>query len=119
MAQMFNPAHPGLILREWLGEMQVSVAAEKLHVSRKVRSRILNGKAGISAEMSLRLSDALGTNATFFYRSANAVRSVGGQPKRRPKIGTFPARCLTARIRHRSSIPAILSLGGCRSESHF
>ena len=34
MRQMYNPAHPGSVLREWLGEMQVSEAAAKLHVSR-------------------------------------------------------------------------------------
>ncbi|HMD77586.1 MAG TPA: HigA family addiction module antitoxin [Terracidiphilus sp.] len=59
MAEMFNPAHPERVLREWLGEMQVKEAAARLHVSRVTLSRILNCKAGISAEMSLRLSDAL------------------------------------------------------------
>ena len=49
MRQMYNPAHPGSVLREWLGEMQVSEAAAKLHVSRVTLSRILNGKAGISS----------------------------------------------------------------------
>jgi antitoxin HigA-1 len=34
---------------------------------RTTLSRILNGAAGISAEMSLRLSDALGTHAKFWY----------------------------------------------------
>lgn len=62
MPEMYNPAHPGRVLREWLGDMQVSEAAERLRVSRVSLSRILNGKAGISADMSLRLSDALETS---------------------------------------------------------
>ncbi len=41
MAQMFNPAHPGRVLREWLGEMQVAEAAARLHISRVTLSRIL------------------------------------------------------------------------------
>jgi addiction module HigA family antidote len=89
MAQMFNPAHPGRILREWLGEMQVSVAAEKLHVSRVTLSRILNGRAGISAEMSLRLSDALGTNPTFFIDLQTQYDLWQASRKRRPKIALF------------------------------
>jgi addiction module HigA family antidote len=51
MAEIFNPAHPGRVSREWLGEMQVKAAAAHMHVSRVTLSRILNGKAGISAEM--------------------------------------------------------------------
>ena len=62
----FNPARPSRVLREWLGDMQVKEAAARLHVSRVTLSRILNGKAGISADMSLRLSDALGTSPTLW-----------------------------------------------------
>jgi addiction module HigA family antidote len=58
---MFNPPHPGLVVREYLGDVPVSSAAEHLGVSRVTLSRVLNGKAGISADMALRLSQALGT----------------------------------------------------------
>ena len=84
MKQIFNPAHPGRILREWLGKMRISVAAEKLHVSRVTLSRILNGKPGISAEMSLRLSDALGTNPTFFIDLQTQYDLWQASRKRRP-----------------------------------
>lgn len=67
MTQMFNPPHPGKVLREYLGDIDVTTAAKHLHVSRTTLSRILNGAAGISAAMSLRLSDALGTHASFWY----------------------------------------------------
>ncbi len=61
MMRMFNPPHPGLVVREYLGDVPVSAAAEHLGVTRVTLSRLLNGKAGISADMALRLSDALGT----------------------------------------------------------
>jgi len=48
-------------LREYLGEKSVTDAARHLGVTRVALSRILNGSAGISADMALRLSDALGT----------------------------------------------------------
>ena len=60
---MYNPPHPGLVLREYLGEISVTAAADHLKVTRAALSRILNGSAGISAEMALRLSEALDTSA--------------------------------------------------------
>jgi addiction module HigA family antidote len=55
---MYNPPHPGTILKEdVLPELGVSVAeaARQLDVSRVTLSRVINGKAGISAEMAIRL----------------------------------------------------------------
>ncbi len=65
---IFNPAHPGEVLRGYLGEMNVGDAASRLGVTRAHLSRILNGHAGISAEMSLRLSAALGTSPDFWLK---------------------------------------------------
>jgi antitoxin HigA-1 len=59
--RMHNPPHPGLVLREYLGKTAVSSAAAHLRVTRVTLSRVLNGKAGISASMALRLAAALGT----------------------------------------------------------
>lgn len=89
MRQMHNPAHPGRVLREWLGEMQVSEAAERLHVSRVTLSRILNGKAGISADMSLRLSEALGTSPTLWIDLQTQYDLWRAGRKRRPRISLF------------------------------
>ncbi len=62
--QMHNPPHPGEVIRglclEPL-ELSVTEAAEGLGVSRKTLSAILNGHAGISPEMALRLSIAFDT----------------------------------------------------------
>ena len=66
---MHNPAHPGEVLREYLPEnLTITDAANHLGVTRVALSRILNAKAGISAEMDLLLSDALGTSAGFWSR---------------------------------------------------
>ena len=63
MSRMHNPPHPGEILREWIPEeISVTQAAESLYVARVTLSKILNGNAGISAEMALRLSKWLGTS---------------------------------------------------------
>ena len=63
MARMFNPAHPGLTLRDdvlpALG-LKVTEAAKQLDVSRVARSRVLNGRAAISPEMALRIEAWLG-----------------------------------------------------------
>ena len=67
MSQMHNPPHPGKVLREYLRDINVTAAARHLRVSRVTLSRILNGAAGISADMSLRLSEALGTHPAFWY----------------------------------------------------
>lgn len=62
VSKMHNPAHPGEILREWLPEeMTVTQAAKELQISRVTLSKVLNGKAGITATMALRLSAWLGT----------------------------------------------------------
>lgn len=63
MTRMHNPPHPGAVLREWIPKgLSVTQAAADLHVSRVSLSKILNGKAGISADMAIRLSRWLGTS---------------------------------------------------------
>jgi len=62
MSRMHNPAHPGEVLREWLPEgMTVTEAAKELQISRVMLSKVLNGMAGVTAGMALRLSVWLGT----------------------------------------------------------
>jgi addiction module HigA family antidote len=64
--KMHDPPHPGEVLRalclEPLG-VSVTAAAAALGVSRKTLSAILNGRAGISPEMAVRLSIAFDTTA--------------------------------------------------------
>lgn len=63
---MHNPPHPGEILRQLCIEplgLSVTEAAKGLGVSRKTLSAILNGRAGVSPEMAVRLSLAFGTSS--------------------------------------------------------
>ncbi len=64
--KMHNPPHPGEILKELcLGPLGLTVtdAAKALGISRKTLSSIVNGRAGISPEMAVRLSLAFDTTA--------------------------------------------------------
>lgn len=63
---MFNAPHPGELLREYMDETSITVAAEALGVTRVSLSRIINGHTGISAEMAIRLADALETSPEFW-----------------------------------------------------
>ena len=64
--KMHNPPHPGEVLKELCLKplnLTVTQAARALGVSRKTLSSILNGRAGISPEMAVRLSIAFNTSA--------------------------------------------------------
>ena len=68
---MANPPHPGEILREdFLKELNISVTelAKKLHITRYIISNIINEKAGISPEMSLKLSKAFNTEPDMWIK---------------------------------------------------
>lgn len=85
---MKNPPHPGELLREDvlvpLG-LAVKDAAEKLRISRVTLSRVLNGHAGVSADLAIRLEKAGVSSAKFWlalqsnYDLAQALKR--GQPK--------------------------------------
>lgn len=63
MTRMFNPPHPGEVLREFLpDDMTIEEVARRLAISRVQLSRILNGHSAISADMSIRIG--LLTNTT-------------------------------------------------------
>ena len=68
---MKNPPHPGLSVRhdclEPLG-LTVTEAARRLGVSRKQLSDIVNGHAGLSPEMAIRLDKAFGGGADTWFR---------------------------------------------------
>jgi len=62
---MHNPLHPGEIVKDALidgARLSVTKAANKLEISRTALSRLLNGHAGISPEMAVRLSKLLNTS---------------------------------------------------------
>jgi addiction module HigA family antidote len=64
--EMHDPAHPGEVIRELCLEplkLSVTDAAEALGVTRKALSELLNGRAGVSPAMALRLARAFDTSA--------------------------------------------------------
>ena len=73
--EMFNPPHPGEILKElYLPDYNLSVTAFalKIGVSRTTASELINGKNGISAEMSLKLAKAFGTTPQYWLNMQQA-----------------------------------------------
>ncbi len=64
-----NPPHPGEILYEMYFEplgLSVTQAASKLLITRPNLSSIINGKAGISPQMAIKLSRAFNTTPHYW-----------------------------------------------------
>lgn len=88
--QIHNPPHPGEVIRalciEPLG-LSVTEAAEGLGVSRKTLSSILNGRAGISPEMALRLSIAFDTSPeSWLNQQAQYDLWLAGKEKKKLRV---------------------------------
>ncbi len=73
--RMHNPPHPGEVLRDGVftdSRISVTDFATRLGITRVTLSRLLNGKAGVSADMALRLAAALGGTAqSWLHMQAN------------------------------------------------
>jgi addiction module HigA family antidote len=91
MTRMHNPPHPGEVLREYLGGITVTEAALGLHGTRAALSRILNGSAGISADMALRLGDALSTTPELWAGMQLQYDLYQAEQKKRPKVNRLAA----------------------------
>jgi antitoxin HigA-1 len=89
--RMYNPPHPGTVLRDYLQGVSVTNAARHLGVTRVALSRILNGSAGISADMALRLSDALGTSPDLWSGMQAQYDLWQASRKKRKKVGRLVA----------------------------
>ncbi len=87
MSRMHNPAHPGELLREYLPEtLGVSESAKRLGVTRQALSALLNGRAGVSAMMALRLEAALGTSAEMWMEMQAGYDLWLARQLRQPKV---------------------------------
>jgi antitoxin HigA-1 len=87
--QMHNPPHPGEILKaDVLPDLNLSVteAARQLGVTRVALSRVLNGRAAVSADMALRLDAWLGNGADVWLRMQAAYDLSQARMKRRPRV---------------------------------
>ena len=59
---MHNPPHPGEVLAYYMRGRSVTEVAAHIGVTRPALSRVLNGRAAVSADMALRLGKAFGTD---------------------------------------------------------
>ena len=68
MTMMHNPASPGELLKEFLGDTTATELAEHIGVARATISRILNGRTAVTMDLSIRLGEALALSPDFFSR---------------------------------------------------
>jgi addiction module HigA family antidote len=66
---MHNPASPGELLREFMGDRSVTELAKHIGVARATLSRILNGRNAVSVDLSIRLGEALSLSPDFFAKA--------------------------------------------------
>ncbi len=85
---MFNPPHPGELIRTEIIEplgLSVTAAAKVLRVSRPALSSLLNGRADLSGEMALRIEKAFGPKMDTLMRMQSAY-DIARTRKRESKI---------------------------------
>ncbi len=88
--EMYNPAHPGSILRSYMGEtITVSALAKHLGMTRAHLSMILNGRAGISPTMSLKLDEAFDTSEGFWFGLQQQYDLARARRNKRTKIASL------------------------------
>ena len=102
MSRMHNPPHPGEIIRDQCLEplgLSVTDAAKGLGVTRKALSELLNGHAGVSPEMAIRLEKAFGSTAETWLRMQlaydlwQAQQRAGDLKVTRFAVSPTPAPC--------------------------
>lgn len=90
-----NPLHPGEIVYEVLIDgagLSVTEAARNLGVNRTTLSKLLNGHAGISAEMALRLSKLLPNTDMVLWMNLQRDYDIWLATKLRTKIHIKPLK---------------------------
>jgi addiction module HigA family antidote len=87
--EMYNPPHPGRMIKDALPEipMTVSEFAAHIGVSRVTLSRVINGRARITAEMSIKLSQAFGQpSSDIWFKMQNTHDFWHAKQAKRKKI---------------------------------
>lgn len=101
--QIHDPAHPGEVLREYMGDAEVTAFAEKVGVNRVSMSRLLNGQSGISAQMALSIAKVLRTTPELWMNlqvqyDLWQARVVNREAKRRSGEVKMAGRALIALV---------------------
>ncbi len=94
--EMRNPAHPGLLVKECIADLGISVAeaAAARGITRQQLHRIISGTSGVTPDMALRFEQAFGSTADTWLRMqvnydlAQARKRAGGLRAKRlqPKL---------------------------------
>jgi antitoxin HigA-1 len=89
--EMFNPVHPGVILRAYMGKgVTVTALAAHTRIPRGNLSMILNGRLGISATIALKLSEAFpNSDPQMWLNLQNQFDLAQLRKKRRTRIAPF------------------------------
>jgi len=87
---MYDPAHPGEVLKDYLEGKNITHVAKHIGVSRVALSKVLNCRGGVSPEMSIRLSAALETHPSFWFDMQAKYDFAQARRKRIPKIQPLP-----------------------------
>ena len=66
---MHNPASPGELLREFLGDKTATELAQHIGVARATISRVLNDRTAVTVDLSIRLGEALKLSPDFFSKA--------------------------------------------------
>ena len=66
---MHNPASPGELLREFLGDITATQLARHIGVARATISRVLNNRTAVTMDLSIRLGEALSLSPDFFSKA--------------------------------------------------
>lgn len=90
---MNNPAHAGELVSEWLDDLKeegqaitITELAERIQITRPLLSKIINGKAPVTANIALRLHDVLGISADLLMRVQSKHSLWMESQKQRPQI---------------------------------
>ncbi len=94
MGRMHNPPHPGEVLKDGVftdAVLTVTDAARQLGVSRVQLSRLLNGRAALTADMAIRLAEWLGGSAESWLRMQADFELWQARKKPAPKVERLAA----------------------------
>ncbi|HKZ11659.1 MAG TPA: HigA family addiction module antitoxin [Rhodanobacteraceae bacterium] len=86
---MKNPPHPGELLREDVLQplgIEVTEAAQRLGLSRTTLSRVINGRAGISPDLAIRLERAGVSTARFWMTLQANYELAHAEQRKQPKV---------------------------------
>lgn len=105
MMNMYNPAHAGQLVQEWLDGLKedgtsitLTQLAQTMAVTRTALSRMIHGHTALTADMALRLQAALGINADLLMRVQAAYEIWQASQRPRPDIRLLVASSQVQRI---------------------